>query len=176
MTQPPAKPPALVLVGLPGSGKSTWAMGHPKKLPIASTDSFLEEFARKEKLSYAEAFKKYYTKTIPMMKKRVGELVADNKPFIWDQTNLTYAERDRIYGILNKTHEVIFVCFLVPLDVCLRNYMKRQKERDGGDVVDEKRIRQLAKETRFPRKGDKCDKIVNIIHPEWKKQEQKTGS
>lgn len=168
------KPPAFVLVGLPGSGKSTWAKNHPARLPIASGDVFIEEFARKDGITYAEAFKKYYKKSVALMKKRVGELVDAGGPFIWDQTNLERKERDGIYGRLHKTHEVVFVCFLVPLDVCLAQHKKRQaKGRDGGNVVDEKRIRYLAGLTEFPVKGDKCDKIVNIIHPEWKRPERK---
>jgi predicted kinase len=41
----PNKPIAYVLVGLPGSGKSTWAAAHPERLPIASTDVFIEAYA-----------------------------------------------------------------------------------------------------------------------------------
>ncbi len=44
-TAPDTKPIAYVLVGFPGSGKSTWAKNHPQKLPIASTDSYIEDCA-----------------------------------------------------------------------------------------------------------------------------------
>ena len=50
------KPKAYVLVGLPCSGKSTWAKNHPEKFPVASTDIFIEMkigywniFAREER-------------------------------------------------------------------------------------------------------------------------------
>lgn len=165
------KPVALVTVGLPCSGKSAWAEAHPEKLPIASTDFFIEEYAAEKKLPYAKAFKKHYKKAVNQMKDRVAELVAQKKSFIWDQTNTTQKERDAIYNILHATHDVHFVCFLVPLDVCFERFDKRQAEgnRDGKDVVDKKRIRELAKTTTFPKKGDKCEKIVLLIHPQWPK-------
>lgn len=170
--QQKTKPPAFVLVGLPGSGKSTWAKTHPRRFEIASTDKYIEDFAREKNITYAQAFKKYFRKSQKLMKAQVERIKKEPRPFIWDQTNLTLKERDAIYKTLHKTHEVIFVCFLVPLDVCIANYRKRQKTRDGGDVVDENRICALAKTTIFPKKGDKCEKIMQIIHPEWKRPEQ----
>ncbi len=169
------RPTAFVLVGLPGSGKSTWARNHPQKPPIASTDSFIEDFARKNNISYAEAFKKHYKQATKLLKNKVKELTEQKTNFIWDQTNLTRKERDKIYGILHKTHDVVFICFLVPLNICLERHEKRQKsERDGGDVVDAERIKELARMTVFPQKGDLCDKVVNIVHPEWNKGTEKT--
>ncbi len=166
------KPVACVLVGLPGSGKSTWARKHPKKLPVASTDLFIESYARGKNISYADAFKKFYKTSRNMMKAQVEQLIAGKKPFIWDQVNHTKKERDAIYKILHATHEVHFVCFLVPLDICIARTAKR--DRDGGDVVDENRIRFLAATATFPQKGDPCDKIVLFIHPKWKKKPGKT--
>lgn len=161
------KPIAMVLVGLPGSGKSTWCKLHPQKPPVASTDYFIEEYAKQHEISYAKAFKKHQTDAQKKMKAHVDQLIKNRETFIWDQTNLTKKERDAIYKILSPTHEVHFVCFYVPLDVCIERFSKR--ERDCGDVITEKRIRELAKAADFPQKGDPCDKIVNYFHPKWPK-------
>ncbi len=164
------KPIACVLVGLPGSGKSTWAAKHPRKLPIASTDYFIEEYAAKNKISYAKAFKKHSLDAQKKMKAQVANLINEKKDFIWDQTNLSKKERDAIYKILTPTHEVHFVCFFVPLDICIKRF--KQRDRDGGEMIDEKYIRKLAKTADFPQKGDKCELIVKYTHPKWPKPKQ----
>ncbi len=159
------KPPAFVLVGLPGSGKSTWARNHPAKLAIASTDAFIEGYAQKKKITYGEAFPIHYKTAMKKMKAQVEALKKKKTPFIWDQTNLTKIERDAIYKILHATHDVIFVCFMVPLDVCLKQF--RRRERDGGNAVDEKKILELARVAVFPKKGEPCDRIIRIVHKRW---------
>jgi predicted kinase len=168
----PRKPPAFVMVGLPGSGKSTWAKGHPAQFPIASTDKYIEAFAAEKKTSYAKAFKKHYKTAIKQMKAEVDGYIKARQPFIWDQTNLDQSERDAIYKLLSPTHEIHFVCMIIPLEVCIfqHNLRKTRGGRDGGDVVDEKRIIELAKTATFPVKGDAADQIVRIIHLKWVKK------
>ncbi len=165
------KPAAYVLVGLPGSGKSTWAAAHPEKLPVASTDSFIESHAAEHGLDYAEAFKTAYPQAVQAMKQTVEGYIAARTPFIWDQTNLVPQERQQIYNILHPTHRVIYVVFMVPLDVCLRRHAERPRK--GGRVVDEKRIAMLARDTVFPRSQDPHDEIIRIVHPEWPQPKKK---
>jgi predicted kinase len=160
------------MVGLPGSGKSTWAKGHPGKFPIASTDAFIEEYAVEKKIPYGKAFKKYYKTAVKKMKAQVDGYIKNKTAFIWDQTNLQHSERDAIYDLLSPTHSVHFVCMIIPLEICIFQHTLRRVRggRDGGDVVDERRIIELAKTATFPVKGDKADKIVRIIHPKWVKK------
>jgi len=160
------KPIAYVLVGLPGSGKSAWAKDHPKKLPIVSTDAYIEKHAAKKKLSYEEAFKACYKDATEDMKKQVEKFTKKPKSFIWDQVNLVPEERMKIHDRLDPTHCVVYVCFMVPLSECLRRHAQRGRE--GGNVVDEKRIHQLAKITRFPEPGkEPFYKVVTLKHPDW---------
>ncbi len=155
------KPTAYVLVGLPGSGKSTWAKKGPKApLPIASTDKFIEQYAKENTLPYDKAFKKHYKKATQMMKEQVAGLREKAAPFIWDQVNLTPKERAAIYKLLHDTHRIVFVCFDTPLEECLTRHAKR--DRDGGEAVDEKRIKKLASTMSLPDKSEPHDKIVII--------------
>lgn len=163
---PSDKPIAFVTVGLPGSGKSTWASNHPDKLPIASTDEFIEAFAAQKNISYGEAFKAHHRAAAQNMKSRVAGLCASGQNFIWDQVNELPAERVQIHATLSKTHNVVYVCFFTPLDVCLARHDAR--ERDGGKVIDARRIHFLARRMRWPLPGrEPFFKIVKIIHPEW---------
>ncbi len=162
------KPEAIVLVGLPGSGKSTWAWDFKGGYPVLSTDAHIERMSYDAGLSYAEGFDKFYRMAVAAFKQDIDRFRDEKKPFIWDQVNLTRAERDVIYRLLSPTHSVTYVCFFVPLEECLRRVSERA--RDGGDAVDEARIRKLASIAEFPstRSGERYDRIVRLKHPGWK--------
>lgn len=156
-----SKPPVYVLVGLPGSGKSTWAKNHPDKLPVASTDAFIDAFAEENGLTYGEAFPRHFPEACRQMKRQVEEgYIPGKTPFIWDQGNLFKKERESIYRLLHPTHRVIFVVFDTPLDTCLERY--RARERDMGAAVDESRIRMLAAAATFPGKDDLSDEVIYV--------------
>ncbi len=168
-TQEGDKPIAYVLVGLPGSGKSYWARCHPKKLPTVSTDSYIEKYAKKERLSYAEAFKACYLEACADMKVQIDELTKKKQVFIWDQVNLTRKERLSIHNRLDPTHRVVYVCFLVPLSECIRRHEARARE--GGAVVDAERIKMLSRTTIFPQPGtEPFYRLITLTHSEWGKQ------
>ncbi len=165
-TKPGEKPIAYVLIGLPGSGKSLWARGHPQKLPIASTDAYIENYAAQNGLDYAQSFKACYSEACADLKNQINHFTKKPVPFIWDQVNLAPEERLKIHERLDATHRVVYVIFRVPLDECLRRH--RAREREGGAVVDEERIRMLAKSAVFPLPGhEPFYKLITLTHPGW---------
>lgn len=164
------KPEALVLVGMPGSGKSMWARNHPEKYEIAASDNFIRDYANREGKTYTEVFDKFQPMATKLMKEKVEGLIAARKPFIWDQTNLTKRERAGIYKLLHKTHRVIFVAFLVPLAVCRDRNDARGREE--GQRIADGRMDFLAESATFPDESEPHDRIVRIIHPAWNSPER----
>lgn len=162
------KPIAYVLVGLPGSGKSTWAAAHPERLPIASTDEFIEAYAAQNRLGYAEAFKQYQHQAKLLLKRRLNELIAAKASFIWDQTNITARKRRAIYNKLHPTHRVVYVCFCVPVEICIARV--EQRERKAGEVINRELIKQWSSMVTFPEPGEPADGIMPIIHPAFLKR------
>lgn len=162
------RPVAYVLVGLPGSGKSTWAAAHPEGLAIASTDAYIEAYASEHGLSYAEAFRQYHPQAKQLLKQRLNELIAARQPFIWDQTNITARKRRAVYNKLHASHRVIFVCFCVPIDVCIERAQNRP--RMAGEVINPELIRLWSSMLTFPEPGEPSDGIIPIIHPEFRRR------
>jgi predicted kinase len=167
-TPMPDKPVAYVLVGLPGSGKSTWAAAHPEGLPIASTDVFIEAYAARQQITYAEAFNQFEAQAKLLLRQRLNELIASKASFIWDQTNITARKRRAVYNKLSPTHRVIYVCFCVPVDVCVARVEAR--ERQAGEVINRKQIKLWSSMVTFPEPGEPCDGIIPIIHPAFAKR------
>lgn len=158
-----AKPIAYVLVGLPGSGKSTWAAEHPERLPVASTDAFVESYAAENGLTYAEAFRQHFARAKIAFKQRLRELIAGNTSFIWDQPNISSRKRLAVYNKLHPTHRVVFVCFCVPIEICMARVEER--ERQAGEYINRDLIKYWSTLTTFPDRGEPADGIIPIIHP-----------
>ena len=97
------EPPLLVmLVGLPGSGKSAAAqrlaaavldLGRPCR--IVGTDAYLEAEATRRGLAYASVFAERYDQAQAVMWGQVEEAIRTRTSVVWDQTNLTVDARRR---------------------------------------------------------------------------------
>ena len=159
---------AIVLVGLPGSGKSTWAANFKYGYPVLSSDRHIEELALRDKIDYAESFRRNYKEAIRLFRGEVEKFRHTRESFIWDQMNATRAEREIIYKILSPTHKVTYVCFLTPFEECLRRLDMRK--RDMGPMAEEKFLRRMADNIEYPQSGsgEPFDHLVRITHPDWR--------
>ena len=97
------EPPLLVmLIGLPGSGKSTAAArraaairSQGRAVEIVGTDAFLEAESKRRGLSYAAVFAEAYKAAERRMWEQAREAIHEQRSVIWDQTNLTVKARSR---------------------------------------------------------------------------------
>jgi predicted kinase len=92
----------VMLIGLPGCGKSTRALDILKRNPryiIISSDTFIEDAAAKDSTDYQTAFLKYRHEAERHCYSEARKAFANGISVIWDQTNLdvdTRAERLRL--------------------------------------------------------------------------------
>ena len=103
------------LIGVPGSGKSTWIANQDwaKGIPVVSTDNFVEEHAKKMGKTYNEVFKDYMPIAVKLMANQALICQANKLDVIWDQTSTTVASRRRKFNTLPK-YEHIAVVFRTP--------------------------------------------------------------
>lgn len=85
-----------ILVGLPGSGKSTWTQKYCKSDPscmVLSTDNFIEKEAKRLGKTYDDVMKTSYKKALKNLQEMLSEAVRLSKNIVWDQTNLSVDSR-----------------------------------------------------------------------------------
>ena len=122
------------LVGVPGSGKSTWIKSQDwaKDCAIVSTDMWVEMEAERVGKTYSEIFQDYMPHAVKLMAQHV-ELARDKgMDIIWDQTSTTEITRRRKFNML-PNYEHIAVVFNTPDQVELD---KRLSSRPGKIIPD----------------------------------------
>lgn len=108
-------PKVYVLVGVPGSGKSTWIANQlwAKDCVIVSTDDFVERFARRMGKTYSEVFDTVMKRCVRLMMRRVNKARREGRDIIWDQTSVSVVSRIRKFSAL-PDYEHIAVVFDTP--------------------------------------------------------------
>jgi predicted kinase len=103
------------MVGVPGSGKSTWirnqiwALG----LTVVSTDVLVEQEAWRQGKTYNDVFDEYMPTAVKLMADQVVQAREAGHDIIWDQTSTTVASRARKFRML-PDYQHIAVVFPTP--------------------------------------------------------------
>ena len=108
-------PKCYQLVGVPGSGKSTWIRNQDWALglTIVSTDAFVEAYAATQGRTYNEVFQDYMPRAVDLMAEQVVFAQEHGHSVIWDQTSTTVASRRKKFRML-PDYEHIAVVFGTP--------------------------------------------------------------
>lgn len=108
-------PKLYMLIGVPGSGKSTWLANQEwaTDIPVVSSDKFIDEHAAKEGKTYNEVFADYIKVATHLMENQVLICKANNTDIIWDQTNTSAKSRKSKLAKL-ENYEKIAVFFATP--------------------------------------------------------------
>lgn len=128
-----AKPVAVMLVGLPGSGKSTWTnsitTGPLRDAVLISTDNHIESSATSVGKTYGEVFKDQIGPATEQMKAQLNAAIAEKKNIVWDQTNLTVKSRKpKIQQLTQAGYEVIAVTFELDAEELMFRQQKRRAD------------------------------------------------
>ena len=108
-------PKCYQMIGVPGSGKSTWirnqiwALG----LTVISTDAFVEAYAATQGKTYNQVFQDYMPRAVDLMAEQVVFAREHGHSVIWDQTSTTVASRRKKFRML-PDYEHIAVVFGTP--------------------------------------------------------------
>jgi predicted kinase len=122
------------LIGVPGSGKSTWVAEQDWALTCSciSTDKWVEIYAKEVGRTYSEVFVDFMPTAVDLMAKEVVAAREMNRDIIWDQTSTTLASRTRKFNML-PDYEHIAIVFKTPEH---KELMRRLMSRPGKEIPD----------------------------------------
>jgi tRNA uridine 5-carbamoylmethylation protein Kti12 len=91
-------PMYIMMVGLPGSGKSTMVtkLVHPAKYQLLSTDAYITMWADQQGLTYNEGFKSLIGPAQENFYAELKDALFSHANIVHDQTNLTVKKRASI--------------------------------------------------------------------------------
>lgn len=115
-----SRPVLYMLVGVPGSGKSTWIEnadleeGCGYNTTILSTDSYIEHVAQYQGKTYNEVFHDTIKNANRMMYDDLDWALGYNNNIIWDQTNTSRKSRKEKLAKIPDHYKKIAVFFPTP--------------------------------------------------------------
>lgn len=127
-------PTLYMLVGVPGSGKSTWVSNQnwTGDCTVVSSDRFIDDEAARLGKTYNDIFNDYVKIATKLMENHVAVAQANNLNIIWDQTNVSAKSRAKKLAML-PNYEKIAVVFKTPDEAELT---RRLASRPGKSIPD----------------------------------------
>jgi predicted kinase len=128
----------IIMVGVSGSGKSTWIKSH-KEYVVCSTDSVIEQLAQYMGISYTEAFnyiqdKKKFDYITTKFFEKIHDCILNDKDFVIDRTHLkrniriSLINELKTFAIENGKHlELFAVSFELPKNTIFERLKNREK-------------------------------------------------
>jgi len=135
------------LIGVPGSGKTTWLQNQiwALGLTVVSTDTFVEAYAAAQGRTYNQVFGDYMPTAIDLMVKQVAFAHEHGHTVIWDQTSVTVASRRKKFRML-PDYQHIAVVFRTPEPVELAGRLASRP----GKIIPEEIVQDMINRFEMP--------------------------
>ena len=134
-------PTVYLMIGLPGSGKSTWIERFVRTsvLPhvVVSTDAIFSEWGAAEGLDYRASFDKFaFDDVHRAFSGRINDAIDARCNLVWDQTNLTRAARRRKLARFPADYRRIGVWLDTPAHVIRKRLASADRRAAGKRIPD----------------------------------------
>jgi predicted kinase len=147
-----------VLVGVPGSGKTTW-IGHQKfdwdKTVIVGTDRLVEKYASLVGKTYNEVFKDYMPTAVELMAADARKAFGEDKIVVWDQTSTSVSTRAKKLRMTPEHYTKIAVVFEIPKPDLHAKFLDRP-----GKTIPEEVVLSMINNFSYPKLEEGFDRII----------------
>jgi predicted kinase len=150
-------PKFYMMIGVPGSGKSTWiARNNKAGIMIASSDAYIDRVAERQGKTYNDVFKNSVKAATQYANQVANQAFDLNLDLIWDQTNTSKKTRAAKLAMVPDHYEKIAVYFPTPSPEELQ---KRLASREGKHIPDNV-IQSMIANLEPPSKNEGFDRII----------------
>lgn len=144
----PSQPVVVMLVGLPCSGKTTWAQAHLSKMVRISTDDHVLACSQAAGIDYQEGLSRFYAEAEIKARLAMADAIAADQDVVIDQANLTRSSRANKLAAFPAHYAKIACFFDVPAELSIaRNAMRKN---EVGHWVPDAVIREMADRLEAP--------------------------
>ena len=148
-----------VLVGVPGSGKTTW-IGHQSfdwdNTVVISTDRYVEQYAISLNKTYSEVFEDYMPTAVEKMAQAAVDAFKANKVVVWDQTSTSVSARAKKLRMTPIHYAKVAVVFETPRKDIHDKFLDRP-----GKEIPKEVIQDMVTKFVHPTLEEGFDKIIN---------------
>lgn len=130
-----SRPNLILLIGIPGSGKTTYAKNYSKHAVHLSSDFIRAELYGDESIQGDPA------EVFSLMQKRAVEALNEGKDVLYDATNVTRKDRASIIGICPRFAKIEAHIIWAPIETCIERDVAR--ERTVGKAVIDKMLKRF---------------------------------
>ncbi|KAM4696382.1 heterogeneous nuclear ribonucleoprotein U-like protein 1 [Rhinophrynus dorsalis] len=157
----------LMMVGLPGAGKTTWAMKHAaanpeKKYNILGTNAIMEKMrvmGLRRQRNYAGRWDVLIQQATKCLNKLIQIAARRKRNYILDQTNVYgTAQRRKMRPFEGFRRSAIIIC---PTDEDLQDRIVKRTDEEGKDVPDSA-VLEMKANFALPEAGDFLDEVIYI--------------
>lgn len=153
-------PKLIMLVGLPGSGKSTFGKMIQEEGVRLSTDDIIELHATIEGKTYNEVFQDSIAAAKKLLQVHLEWALRENEPLIlWDQTNLTVKTRKAKLSKIPEKYTKICMFFDTPFETI---FERNEKRRLTGRNIPTRILFQMQEHLEVPTKEEGFDYVYTI--------------
>lgn len=150
-------PKCTFLVGVPGSGKSTW-FDKNQVGQLISSDEVIESIAAEYEMSYNEVFQDLIKFAEKAMWKNLQYCLEDEEDVVIDRTNLTVKSRKRFMNFL-QGYDFEAVVFPTPE----KTEWRRRLDSRTGKTIPSHVLESMTKNFEAPTEAEGFSKITFIL-------------
>jgi predicted kinase len=126
-------PVFTMLIGLPGTGKSTWLSNEYIDIPFIdyvplSTDAEIEKLCAESGITYNQGFNLFIDQAQKIVNRKMSDAIKNRDDIVLDQTNITRKSRARKMAQLPREYKKYALFFPIPNDA---EWKKRLSSRPG---------------------------------------------
>lgn len=149
-----------MLIGIPGSGKSTWFLNQKfdDNTILISSDFFIESYAKLYEKTYDQVFNDVKNLSIKKMNELLLDSINQSKNIVWDQTSLSVKSRRKKLKKIPNYYKKIAVVFTIPS----ADELKKRLSQRPGKTISPKLIQSMISRFEMPTVQEGFDEIIVI--------------